>query len=111
MTGVWGSVDALLRGRAVSNAGRISLACLICCGLWYGAVMGSYGGWSGDRLWQVTYSAVKVPLLLGVTFLLTLPSFFVLNSLLGLRADFPDVLRAIIVAQAAATVILAVLAP
>jgi len=111
MTGVWGSIEALLRGRRVPTPGGLWLACVVCGGLWYGAVMGSYGGWSQDRLWQVAYSAVKVPLLLGATFLLTLPSFFVLNTLLGLRADFPEVLRAVVVAQAAATVVLAVLAP
>lgn len=111
MIGAWGSIDALLRGRTVASPGRLWLACVIGGGLWYGAVMGSYGGWSGDRLWQVVYSAIKVPLLLGATFLLTLPSFFVLNSLLGLRADFPEVLRAVVATQAAAAVILAALAP
>jgi hypothetical protein len=79
--------------------------------LLYGGVMGSFGGVSGDRLWQVMFSAVKVPLLLGVVFLLSLPSFFVLNTLLGVRSDVPDVLRALVTAQAGLAVILASLAP
>jgi hypothetical protein len=80
-------------------------------GMFYGAVMGSYGGWSGERLWQVLFSAVKVPLLFGATFALSLPSFFVLNTLAGLRADFGRVLRALAAAQCGLTIILASLAP
>ena len=45
-------------------------------------------GFDGPRVWQVVYSAVKVPFLLFTTFLLSLPSFFVVNTLLGLRPDF-----------------------
>jgi hypothetical protein len=110
MTGVALDVDALLRGRPAAGA-RVWCACVVGGGLWYGAVMGSYGGWAGDRIWQVVYSAVKVPLLLGLTFLMTLPPFFVLHSVLGLRADFPAVLRAVGVTQAAVAVVLAALAP
>ena len=52
---------------------------------------------AGSRIWQVVYSAVKVPFLLLATFVISLPSFFVINTLLGLRGDFPHVLRALIV--------------
>ncbi len=50
-------------------------------------------GLTGQRLLQVVYSAVKVPFLLMATFVLSLPSFFVVNTLLGLRSDFARVLR------------------
>ena len=60
--------------------------------MFYGGVMGTYGGFGGPRMWQVVYSAVKVPFLLFTTFVLSLPSFFVINTLLGLRADFPKVI-------------------
>ena len=80
-------------------------------GMFYGAVMGTYGGVTGRRLLQVVYSAVKVPVLLIVTFLLSLPSFFVLNTLLGLRSDFSRVLRSLVATQTGLTVILAALAP
>jgi hypothetical protein len=73
--------------------------------------MGTYGGIAGQRVWQVVYSAVKVPFLLLATFLLSLPSFFVTNTLLGLRSDFPRVIRALLATQAGLTVILAALAP
>ena len=57
------------------------------------------------------YSAVKVPFLMMTTFLLSLPSFFVLNTLFGLRDDFARVVRALIATQAGLTVILSALAP
>jgi hypothetical protein len=80
-------------------------------GLIYGAVMGTSGGFAGERLLQPVYSAIKVPLLLLITFSLGLPSFFVLNTLLGVRNDFAEALRALMLTQAALTVILASLAP
>ena len=65
---------------------------VLVCGLTYGAVMGSFGG----RPAQAAISAVKVPLLLAATTALSLPSFFVLNTLLGVRRDFGVVLRALV---------------
>jgi hypothetical protein len=73
----------------------------------YGAVMGSFGG----RGLQAVYSAVKVPLLLAATVGLSLPSFFILNTLRGLRADFPSAVRAVVASQAGVTVVLVSLAP
>jgi hypothetical protein len=79
--------------------------------MFYGAVMGSYGGMSGVRFWQAVYSAIKVPFLVIATFLLSLPSFMLLNTLSGLRDDFPVVVRALISTQAGLTIILSALAP
>ncbi len=76
-------------------------------GVLYGAVMGAFG-LNGV---QVLYSAAKVPLLLAATTALALPSFFVLNTLLGLRADFGRAVRAVVGTQAAVGVVLAALAP
>lgn len=84
---------------------------LSACGLAYGATMGSFGGLSGDRLLGVVYSAVKVPLLLVGTFAISLPSFFVVNTLMGLRADFAYAIRALVATQAGLTMILASFAP
>jgi hypothetical protein len=118
MTGLLLHTDALLRGppgpepqaQSARNLGRL-LAFLVCGGLLYGAVMGTFGGLSGPRLWQVVFSASKVPLLLLGTFLISLPSFFVLNTLLGVRGDFGAVLRVLVAAQAGLTLVLAALAP
>jgi hypothetical protein len=89
---------------------RLAL-CLLLGGAIYGAVMGTFGGIFGQRLLQVLYSASKVPLLLVVSFILTLPSFFVLNTLAGLRDDFAHVVRAVLATQAAVALVLASLAP
>jgi hypothetical protein len=108
---------AVTRPRAVATPTNDSrslaqLALLVLTfGTIYGGVMGTYGGLTGDRLPQVVYSAIKVPLLLTVTFALSIPSFFVINSVLGLRGDFGTVLRALMATQAGLTVILASLAP
>jgi len=59
----------------------------------------------------VAFSGLKVPLLLLATFAISLPSFFVLNTLLGVRADFPEAVRALVSSQAGLTVVLAALAP
>lgn len=95
--------EAVLGGHAPASAWALG----ILCGMAYGLVMGSYGG----RWLQSFYSATKVPLLLGATVGLSLPSFFILNSLRGLRSDFGAAVRAVIASQAAVTVVLVSLAP
>ena len=118
MIGFLRRADDVLRGRRradgpsePSHSLGALLGMVIAFGLAYGGVMGTFGGLGGDRPWQVVYSALKVPLLLVATFLLSLPSFFVLNTLLGLRSDFPQVVRALVATQAGLTILLASLAP
>jgi hypothetical protein len=111
--------DDLLRGRSpTGDDGRAGapgllhlLALVAAFGLFYGAVMGTFGGVRGERALQLLYSGLKVPLLLLVTFALSLPSFFVLNTLLGVRNDFAQALRALVATQAVLTIVLASLAP
>jgi len=112
-------VDDLLRGQWATRVQRrgpalailLLLAYVIAFGMAYGAVMGAYGGIAGDRLWQVLYSAIKVPFLLLVSFAISLPLFFVLNTLFGLREDFGQAMQALIATQAGVAIILASLAP
>jgi hypothetical protein len=111
-------VDDILRRRpwttqsaAVGVAIFWLSAAILVFGMFYGAMMGVFGGVCGERLWQVFYSALKVPLLLVVTFFIGLPSFFVLNTLLGLRRDFVEAARALVATQAGLAVVLASLAP
>ena len=113
MNELFARADALLRGNdaRASSAWKSWLGYGFLCGLFYGAVMGCFSGWGNDRWLQVVYSALKVPLLLQVTFLIALPSFFVLNTLLGLRDDFGLALRALLETQAGVAIILASLAP
>lgn len=61
--------------------------------------------------WAIVFSAVKVPLLLLGTFGISLPSFYVLNMLMGLSRDFRDAVRALVATQAGLSVVLASLAP
>ena len=100
-------VEGVLRGDGL----RAAVLAAVWGGATYGAVMGAFGGLFGERATQILYSAAKVPILLAVTTALALPSFYVLNALLGLRADFPDALRAVIGAQGAVGIVLAALAP
>ena len=118
MTGLLRQADDVLRSGGAPAAGsrpdRVLggyLTLLVLFGLLYGGVMGTFGGVTGSRALQPVYSAVKVPLLLLVTFALSLPSFFVLNTLLGVRDDFPVVLRGLAATQAGLTIVLASLAP
>ncbi len=103
MKGLLRRVDDVLRGRAVSQSWLL----VVLCGMAYGLVMGSFAG----RPWQMAYSAAKVPVLLVATLALSLPSYFILNTLLGVRAEFARALRAIVSSQAALTIILIALAP
>jgi hypothetical protein len=120
LAGLLRLADGVLRGGA--SAARVRQAAglpalggftlvIVAFGMLYGGVMGTYGGIGGPRIWQVVYSAVKVPFLLVTTFVLSLPSFFVVNTLLGLRNDFALVVRALMATQAGLTVILSALAP
>lgn len=119
MTGFLLRADDVLRRRpwTTRSAGAVPAllaltAAMFVFGMAYGAVMGSFGGVSSIRTWQqMLYSAVKVPLLLGATSLIALPSFFVLNTLFGLRRDFVEAVRALVAAQAGLAIILASLAP
>ena len=99
--------DDVLRGRPTG----LPWGLVVLCGMVYGGVMGAYGGVGGDRAWQVVFGAIKVPTLLLATVVLSLPSFFVINTLLGLRGDFTAALRAVVASQAGLAVILASLSP
>jgi hypothetical protein len=118
MQAFWQATDDFLRGKGIFAVdapllGRLRwlLVFLLTCGLFYGAVMGSYSGLQPGRFHQLFYSGVKVPLLLLATFALCLPSFFVMNTIAGLRDDFGQVLRALVATQSCVTVVLAALAP
>jgi hypothetical protein len=106
-----GEATAERRAQPLPISGATLTAAIVAFGMFYGGVMGTYGGFGGPRMWQVVHSAVKVPFLLFTTFLLSLPSFFVVNTLLGLRADFGKVVRALLSTQAGLTIILSALAP
>jgi hypothetical protein len=118
MTAIFVRADDVLRRRhqprhtITSWRSWVDLITLIVLfGIFYGAVIGTFGGLDVERSWHLVYSAVKIPLLLLATFVVSLPSFFVLNSLFGLRQDFGDSMRSLVAAQAALAIVLASLAP
>ncbi len=106
-------IDALLRSErrySISSTATpwLTLVVVAIAGSgFYGCVMGFYG----LRPLQATYSMLKVPLLLGVASTVCLPSFFVINTALGLRNDFPAALRGVLVSGSTLAITLAALAP
>lgn len=110
---MWTEADLLLaaRGRYAVGGERVPWARIACTvalsGVVYGAAMGSLG-W---RERAVLYSAIKAPILLTTAFLLSLPANWVLHALLGLRDDFPAVVRGILSAQGTLALTLVSLAP
>ncbi len=82
----------------------------------YGIVMGSYAAATGERFWllqiqQMLYSAIKMPLLVVGTTVLSVPSFWVFNTIAGLREDLVYALRAIWWSLASFAITLASLIP
>ena len=121
-------IDLVLTGTAVSptttkrNSGTISISLrtaaliVLVAGVCYGSVMGCYAAVAIERPWseqwaQMLFSGLKVPLLILATLLVALPSFFILNTLVGLRHQFKESLKAILLAQAGLVIILLSLAP
>lgn len=118
------SLDRVLKGEATNpaalRAGTVDVqaggltALLVVLGALYGACMGAFalvsrwgtptvtGGWV-----QMGYSAAKVPMLFFLTLLITFPSLYVFNALVGCRLAFAAVVRLLV---AALGVTLAVLA-
>ena len=118
IAGFFRQTDDILRRRpwttqsaqSVVALGKLA-ATLVVFSMIYGAVMGSFAGVGGERNWHLLYVASKVPLLLLTTSLICLPSFFVCNTLFGLRSDFSEAVRALAATQAGLAIILASLAP
>lgn len=104
---------ALLRPETAERPSALGAVGLIALfGVTYGLLMGTFcGPGQLPRAYQALFSGIKVPLLLLLTFGLALPSFYVVNMLLGLGGDFPVALRALLSTQAGLTIILASLSP
>jgi len=112
-------LDRLLRGEAtrfktlkrgtldIDAAGLASVILIL--GMIYGLCMGSFGLFQhGPRaVPQLLATAGKVPLLFLLTLLVTFPSLYVFNALIGSRLSLGSTLRLIIAAMA---IMLAVLA-
>ena len=95
-----GTIDIPARGLSVV---------IILLGMFYGACMGSFAVFnrSGGEWMQLLATTVKVPLLFFLTLVITFPSLYVFNALVGSRLSLLSVLRLLV---AALGVMLAVLA-
>lgn len=79
----------------------------------YGACMGSFAltlDWQ-ERYWQTIASTVKMPLLFGATLVVTFPSLYVFNALVGSRLGLSDVLRLVVASLAVCMAVLSSLGP
>lgn len=118
------SLDRVLKGDATGPAalqrGTIELPVfgltflLLLLAALYGACMGSFAvvtRWSGTTAnsgWlQLAFSAAKVPMLFFLTLLITFPSLYVFNALVGCRLHFGAILRLLIAALAVTLSVLA----
>jgi hypothetical protein len=113
MTAITRTIPEILRPRTdlTPLPARQVLPLIVGCSALFGAVMGSFAAHGLPRPQQMLYSAIKVPMLLGVSFALTLPSYFLFCTLTGLRGEFRLAVRAIVTAQAGLAIALAALCP
>jgi hypothetical protein len=116
-------LDRLLRGeltgpralqrRAIDiNPAGLSLV-VIALGMVAGACMGTFALFSarGGQVMQVLASMVKVPALFYLTLLVTLPSLYVFNALVGSRLTVAAVIRLLVATLAVIVAVLASLGP
>lgn len=75
------------------------------------ALVGYVLGAASGEPWLALFAAIKVPLLVVLATLLCLPSLYVVNTVLGLRADLGLALRGICAAEATLGLTLGALAP
>ena len=116
-------LDLILRGETTSPArlrdGRFDipvfgLAVVIdALGLAYGACMGLFAltGSGSGSLMQIPASMLKVPALFLLTLLVTLPSLYVFNALVGSRLTMSSVVRLLVASLAVMLAVLASLGP
>jgi hypothetical protein len=88
-------------------------ACIIILAMIYGICMGTFAafGVKGPGPIQILASMVKVPLLFYLTLLVTLPSLYVFNALVGSRLNFSGVVRLLIASVGVNVTVLASLGP
>lgn len=119
----FGQLDRILRGDATRlsqlRQGKVELPVvglsivLIILAMVYGACMGSFALMSekGPHAIQVLASMLKVPALYALTLLVTLPSLYVFNALVGSRLTIASVVRLLIAALGVMLAVLASLGP
>jgi hypothetical protein len=102
----------LRRGAIDIDPVRLSLVVIILC-MVSGACMGSFALFSarGASVLQVVASMLKVPALFFLTLLVTLPSLYVFNALVGSRLTLSAVVRLLLATVGVIAAVLASLGP
>jgi hypothetical protein len=124
---MWGwiqQLDRLLRGEVTSlpelRTGRLNIPVfglsfiIIVLGMIYGVCMGLFAVVdrpAGPEPMQIVASMIKVPALFFLTLLVTFPSLYVFNALVGSQLRFLAVLRLLIGAMGITLAVLASLGP
>jgi hypothetical protein len=105
-------VSSLRRGGIDVAPGRLSLI-IVVLGMVYGICMGTFAIFRVSRpsAWQLVASMVKVPLLFFLTLLVTLPSLYVFNALVGSRLTLGTVVRLLVASLGVMVTILAAWGP
>jgi hypothetical protein len=119
----FGELDRILRGeltqvRSLKHAGieispgRLSLINVVLA-MVYGICMGTFALFrmKSPHAWQMLASMVKVPLLFYLTLVVTLPSLYVFNALVGSRLTLATVVRLLVASLAVMLAVLASLGP
>jgi hypothetical protein len=90
-------LPSLTKGSIAIQPGRLSLT-IAALGMLYGICMGTFSlfHWQSAGPWQMIATMLKVPLLFFLTLLVTLPSLYVLNALLGSRLTAHAVIRLLV---------------
>jgi len=105
-------VSSLQRGGIDVSPGRLSQI-IVVLGMVYGICMGTFAVFRlrGPSAWQLVASMVKVPLLFYLTLLVTLPSLYVFNALVGSRLTLGSVVRLLVASLGVMVTVLASLGP
>ena len=105
-------VSSLQRGTIDVDPLRLSLVVIV-LSMVYGACMGTFALFSGRgaNVMQVVAGMVKVPALFYLTLLVTLPSLYVFNALVGSRLTLAAVVRLLVATLGVISAVLASLGP
>lgn len=119
----WKALDRILRGEATRlsalRQGTLEIpvgglaVVLVVLAMVYGVCMGSFALLrdGGPSYWQVLASTVKVPALFVLTLLVTFPSLYVFNALVGSKLSWSSTLRLLIASLSVMVAVLSSLGP
>lgn len=124
MASLFREIDGLLRGERTQSDAlsrgevRLPLGTLIVAVIILGAIYGFFMGWyralgesDEARYAQSISSMAKVPMLFALTLLVTLPSLYVFNALLGCRLSLGNTVRLLVAAIAVSLAVAASFGP